>query len=121
MARHNVFRAEGELLAKQYLENMGYEILDENWTFKKAEIDLIAYKNERIIFAEVKTRSSNAFGEPEDFVNKSKQKHLASAADEYVHLMDHQGEIRFYIISVLFDNFGRHTIRHIEDAFWPEK
>lgn len=121
MARHNVFGTEGELLGKQYLEDQAYEILDENWIFKKSEIDLIAYKDGIIIFAEVKTRSSNAFGEPEDFVDQTKQKHLALAADEYIHLMDHQGEIRFDIISVLFDKFGGHTIRHIEDAFWPEE
>lgn len=120
MARHNIFGAEGELLARKYLEELGYEILDENWTFNKAEIDLIAYKDATIIFAEVKSRSSTAFGEPEDFVDLAKQKRLASAADEYIHLMDHQHEIRFDIISVLFDKSGRHIIRHTEDAFWPE-
>jgi putative endonuclease len=45
MARHNVFGNQGELLARKYLEEQGYEILDENWRFRKAEIDLIAYKN----------------------------------------------------------------------------
>jgi putative endonuclease len=53
---------------KTFLEGLGYEILDENWTHGKAEIDLIAYKDKVIIFAEVKTRTGNGFGEPEDFV-----------------------------------------------------
>ena len=44
---------------------------------------------------------------------------MALAADEYIHLMSHQHEIRFDIISVLFDNFGKPVINHIEDAFWP--
>lgn len=120
MARHNDFGSEGELLARKYLEDLGYEILDENWTFNKSEIDLIAYKDATIIFVEVKTRSSTAFGEPEDFVDIVKQKHMALAADEYIYIMDHQNEIRFDIISVLLDKSGRHTIRHTEDAFWPE-
>ena len=120
MARHNDFGNEGELLAKQYLEGQGYEILEENWAFKKAEIDLIAYKDSTIIFAEVKTRSSTYFGKPEEFVNLQKQNLLVLAANEYIHLMDHKHEVRFDIISILFDKFGKHSIDHIEDAFWPE-
>ncbi len=119
MARHNIFGAEGELLAKKYLEEKSYEILEENWTFKKSEIDLIAYKDSKIIFVEVKSRRNNTFAEPEDFVSPEKQKNMALAADEYVYLMDHQYEIRFDIISVLFDKFGEPLIRHTEDAFWP--
>ena len=120
MARHTVFGNEGELLAKQYLEKCGYEILDENWRFKRSELDLIVYKDGLIIFAEVKTRSGNVFGEPEDFVDLAKQKQMVLAAEEYIHIMDHKGEIRFDIISILFNKQGKHTLRHIEDAFWPE-
>lgn len=121
MASHNIFGTQGELIARKYLENKGYEIMDENWTFKKSEVDLIAYKDATIIFAEVKTRSGNNFGEPEDFVNSEKQRLLALAADEYIYLMDHKHEVRFDIISILFDKFGNHTINHIEDAFWPKE
>jgi putative endonuclease len=74
MAGHNVFGNQGELLARKYLEEQGYEILDENWRFRKAEIDLIAYRNPIIIFVEVKARENNRFAEPEDFVSKAKQK-----------------------------------------------
>ncbi|MFA6945389.1 MAG: YraN family protein [Pedobacter sp.] len=119
MARHNTFGTHGELLAKKYFEEQGYEILEGNWTFKKAEIDLILYKDSTIIFAEVKTRKNNTFAEPEDFVGQEKQKLIAMAAGEYIHLMDHRGEVRFDIISILFDKFGNPMIRHIEDAFWP--
>ena len=74
MASHNDLGSKGEDLAKQHLEVAGYEILDENWRFGKAEVDLIAYLDKTIIFVEVKTRSGNAFGEPEDFVDAAKQK-----------------------------------------------
>jgi len=119
MAQHNDLGRLGENLAKTHLEQAGYEILDENWTHGKAEIDLIAYKDKVIIFAEVKTRSGTGFGEPEDFVDIRKQKLLADAADEYIFLMDHQGEVRFDIIAILFKNETSYRLNHIEDAFWP--
>jgi putative endonuclease len=119
MALHLELGRKGESLAKTFLENAGYEILDENWTHGKAEIDLVAYKDKMIMFVEVKTRSGTGFGQPEDFVDVRKQKLLAEAADEYIYLMDHQGEVRFDIISILFDKNANHTLKHIEDAFWP--
>jgi putative endonuclease len=119
MALHLELGRKGESLAKAHLENAGYEILDVNWTHGKLEVDLIAYKDRIIIFTEVKTRTGNWFGEPEDFVDIRKQKLLAEAADEYIYLMNHQGEVRFDIISVLFDKQTNYTIKHIEDAFWP--
>ena len=119
MAQHLDLGRKGESLAKTFLEDSGYEILDENWTHGKLEIDLVAYKDKTMIFAEVKTRTGNGFGEPEDFVDARKQKLLVEAADEYIYLMDHQGEVRFDIISILFDKNSNYTLKHIEDAFWP--
>lgn len=119
MAQHNDLGRKGESIAKAHLENEGYEILDENWTHGKAEIDLIAYKDRVIIFTEVKTRTGNGFGEPEDFVDARKKKLMADAADEYIFLMDHQGEVRFDIIAILFNNETNYKLKHIADAFWP--
>ena len=119
MAKHLDLGRKGESLAKAHLENTGYEIMDENWTHGRLEVDLIAYKDKVIIFTEVKTRTGNGFGEPEDFVDNRKQKLLADAADEYIYLMDHQGEVRFDIIAILFSTDTNYTLKHIEDAFWP--
>ena len=119
MAKHLDLGRKGELMAKLHLEQQGYEILDENWCHGKAEIDLIAYKDKVIIFTEVKTRTGNGFGEPEDFVDNRKQRLLAEAADEYIYLMNHQGEVRFDIIAILFKNEENYKLNHIEDAFWP--
>jgi len=119
MAQHNDLGRRGEALAKAHLEAAGYEILDENWTFGKAEIDIIAYKDQTIIFTEVKTRTGTGFGQPEDFVDNRKQKLMANAADEYIYLMNHQGEVRFDIIAILFTPQNTYTLKHIEDAFWP--
>ncbi|MGF1923865.1 MAG: YraN family protein [Bacteroidia bacterium] len=119
MARHNDLGRQGEQIAKDFLISKGYEILDENWVFERAEIDLIVYFNQIIIFVEVKTRSSTAFGLPEDFVSYAKRERMANAAEEYVNVVIHEGEIRFDIISVLFKKNNSYTINHIEDAFWP--
>lgn len=119
MAIHNDFGKKGEALAKAHLESLAYEILDENWCFGKAEVDLIAYKDKTIVFIEVKARSGNLFGEPEDFVDDKKQKLLTKAAEEYVYIMNYKGEIRFDIISILFNkDFEKYKLKHIEDAFW---
>ncbi|MGI4803284.1 MAG: YraN family protein [Janthinobacterium lividum] len=120
MAEHNDLGRKGEELAKQHLEAAGYEILDENWRFGKAEVDLIAYLNKTIIFVEVKTRTGNAFGEPEDFVDSAKKALLFSAADEFIELMDFNGEAQFDIIAILFDKQGNYRLNHIQDAFWPD-
>lgn len=120
MAEHNNLGRKGEELAKQHLENTGYEILDENWRFGKAEVDLIAYQNKTIIFVEVKTRTGNAFGEPEDFVDAAKQALLVSAADKFIELMDFNGEARFDIVAILFNQQGNYRLNHIQDAFWPD-
>ena len=119
MATHNDDGKKGEALAKAFLEAKGYEILDENWTFGKAEVDIIDYHNKTIIFVEVKARSGNYFGEPEEFVDNKKQQLLTDAAEEYVYVVDHKGEVRFDIISVSFKKgFETYQIKHIEDAFW---
>ena len=118
MAKHNILGQQGEAIARKFLEESGYEILDENWCHGKAEVDLIAYRDKRIIFIEVKTRSSTGFGQPEDFVTDTKQNLLQKAADEYLYIMDFKGEIRFDIVSILFDKQGEYTLKHIEDAFW---
>lgn len=119
MATHNDLGKRGEAIAADYLVEKGYELLEENWIHGKAEVDLIVYLNSQLIFVEVKTRSSNAFGEPEDFVGTAKQKQMALAAEEYIELMDHEGEIRFDVVSILFNTENNYTITHIEDAFWP--
>jgi len=118
MASHLELGRLGEQLAKTHLQSLGYEIIDENWTHGKAEIDLIAYADKTIMFVEVKTRTGTGFGLPEDFVDARKQKLLVDAANEYIYLMEHNGEVRFDIVSVLFDK-ETHTLKHIPDAFWP--
>ena len=119
MARHNDDGKLAEQLAKTYLQNKSYQILEENWRYSRAEVDLIASINNIIVFIEVKARSGTGFGLPEEFVDEKKQKLLSKAANEYIFLKNHQGEIRFDVIAILFKKgFESYDIKHIEDDFW---
>jgi len=120
MALHNDLGVKGEGIAKIYLEENGYEILDENWVYGKAEVDLIAYRDGIMVFVEVKTRTSTAFGMPEEFVQKAKQKQMELASLQYIEIMNHQNDIRFDIIAIVFKKDNTYKLKHIEDAFWPE-
>lgn len=104
----------GEKLAADFLTKKGFEVIARNWRFKRAEIDLIITRDNWIIFVEVKTRSSVAFGEPEEFVDEIKYRNMFDAAEEYVYANNWHGHIRFDIVSV---KLGRETIiEHFEDA-----
>lgn len=74
MASHNELGKLGEELAVEFLQKNAYEILDQNWRYKKAEVDIIARKGETLAIVEVKTRSTDAFGDPQDFVKPKKNK-----------------------------------------------
>lgn len=119
MASHNDLGRRGEEIAKDYLENIGYGILKLNWTYGRAEVDVIAKHQGTLIFVEVKTRTSIDYGEPEDFVNLKKERQLEYAAEAYIEMSGHQGEIRYDIIAIVFENKHLYKINHIEDAFWP--
>jgi putative endonuclease len=109
---------EGEMLARNYLLKQGYNILELNWRYKKYEIDIIAKKDQSIVFVEVKTRKNNTFGEPELFVTKQKQNFLIAAASQYIIQNNIELESRFDIIAILQLN-NNHTVKHLEAAFYP--
>ena len=100
MAFHNELGKKGEELAKEFLQKNGYTILESNFVFQKAEIDIIAQKDDALIVVEVKTRSSVDFGNPQDFVSPKKIKLLVKAIDEYVNLKNIDLSIRFDIICI---------------------
>lgn len=114
---HNLGQ-EGEEIAKKYLTNKGYKILEQNWRFKKYEIDLIATINNQLVIVEVKLRSSIEFGEPEEFVSNKKQHFLIAAAAEYLKLNNIGSDCRFDIVSILKLN-NTLQVKHLEDAFYP--
>ncbi|CAM4084657.1 YraN family protein [Flavobacterium antarcticum] len=118
MAEHNELGKLGEDLATEFLQKNGYEILDRNFTFQKAEIDIIAQKDQTLAVVEVKTRSSVDFGLPQDFVKPKKIQLLVKAVNEYVISRDLDVTIRFDIIAIHKNSAQKFIIEHIEDAFY---
>lgn len=117
MATHNDFGKIAEDLAAEYLQKNGYKVLTRNFRFQKAEIDIIAEKEELIIIIEVKARSTDAFMLPQEAVTKTKIKSIVTAANHYLEEFNRNNEVRFDIISVLPDEKKKLTIEHITDAF----
>jgi putative endonuclease len=117
MAEHNDLGKFGEKLAVDFLRLRGYNILETNWTFQKAEIDIIAQKEDVLAIIEVKTRSSIAFGLPQEFVKTKKIQLLVKAVNAYVNSNNLDLEVRFDIISVYKEN-NEFKLEHIEDAFY---
>lgn len=100
----------GENLALEYLKNRGYEILSNNYRCHFGEVDIIARKNNEIIFAEVKTRSGNSYGYPEEAVDKNKIKHIRKVAEAYI------ADNKLSEISIRFDVISI-ELKHIENCF----
>lgn len=117
MATHNELGKKGEDLAVEYLENEQYTILERNFRFRKAEVDIIASKDTMLIAVEVKTRSTPDFGDPQDFVKPKQIQALVSAMDAYCTTKDLDMEIRFDIVAIIENKAGR-RIEHIKDAFY---
>ena len=117
MAEHNELGKKGEELAVEYLRENGYKILDRNWTFQKAEIDIIAEKDNILAIIEVKTRSSTDFGLPQDFVKPKKIQLLVKAVNAYINDREIDFEVRFDIIAVQ-KNGESFVVEHLTDAFY---
>ena len=110
---------QGEALAQAYLLKKNYEILETNWRYSRAEIDLIVRKDNILIFVEVKTRTDDYWGEPASFVNWKKEDLMITAASAYMEQINHEWEIRFDIVGILWRSDKDYEIKHYEDAFFP--
>lgn len=108
---------DGEDFAAAFLIEKGFKVLERNYRFKKSEIDLIVSRGNWLIFVEVKTRTSTAFGFPEEFVDYNKKLKILEGALEYMYVKDWQGNVRYDIVAVNILG-SKHEIKHIEDAFY---
>lgn len=119
MAKHNEIGNIGEDIAHTFLIDKGMQVLERNWRYKRAELDIIAMEAETMVFIEVKTRSDDILGSPENAVDTRKRKLMIRAAIAYMHHSKHDWTIRFDIVSVILRN-DKPQIDHIQDAFFPE-
>lgn len=104
----------GERQAEKFLKQNKYKIIQKNYTTKFGEADLIALYKDLIVFIEVKTRTSQAYGMPSDAVDRTKRSRYIKIAEYY--LLTHEEYrdycVRFDVIEILNDK-----INHIKDAF----
>ena len=118
MAQHNDFGAQGEDIAIDYLRRKGYVILDRNWRSGHREIDIVARKDDTVVFVEVKARANAFYGNPEDAVTRRKMHLLVLAADAYLRYNAIDLEVRFDVITIT-GTTGKPYIRHYERAVRP--
>ncbi|WP_338356109.1 YraN family protein [Yeosuana marina] len=117
MAQHNELGKKGEQLAVNFLIEKGYDIVERNYRFDKAEVDIIAQKEDILAIIEVKTRSTDDFGNPQDFVKPKQIQRLVKAVNEYVTVNELDVEVRFDIIGIVKQG-NQFKIEHLENAFY---
>lgn len=109
----------GEKAAEEYLRKKKYRILARNYRCPLGEIDLVAEQEKVIVFVEVKTRSSRAFGEPEEAVTRAKQKKLGQLAEYYLKGQNFDDrDVRFDVISIIVNSQDKSLeFSHFQNAF----
>jgi len=108
----------GEAAARKHLEAQGFQILAQRFRCRFGEIDLVGDDGRTLVFVEVKTRSTAAFGKPEESVTARKQARLGQLATAFLvraGLTDRH--CRFDVVAVEEDSRGTLSVRHIPDAF----
>lgn len=113
----------GERVAADHLVSAGFAILDRNWRCNDGELDIVARDGEAIVFVEVKTRSSTAYGDPAEAISAAKAARIRKLA--MLWLQEHRSlptryrrELRFDVVSVLRSQAGgAASVRHLRAAF----
>ena len=118
MAERNETGKQGEFVARQYLEENGYDVLEANWRFHHYELDIVATDGKELIIIEVKTRSDNYLIAPELAVNKGKIRRIVTASDAYARMKGINLPVRFDIICLIKKGASFTVENHIEDAFF---
>ena len=117
MARHNDTGKWGEQLAADKLIADGFTVLHRNWRMGKLEIDIIACRDNVIVFAEVKTRSEFDV-DPLEEVDKRKISHMVRSAEAFLRASDYPYEVRFDLFAIN-GSPDDCKLEHLEDAFYP--
>ncbi|MBW8686893.1 YraN family protein [Chitinophaga rhizophila] len=118
MASHIALGKKGESIAVAHLQLHHYNIIALNWRHRRKEIDIIAGKEDCLVFVEVKTLATDLYGWPEQHVTTVKRRNIQSVATAYMNKMLQLPKIiRFDVISITFQPNGLYELVHIEDAF----
>lgn len=112
----------GEDVAAEHLAARGLTVLERNWRCREGELDLVAAEGERLVVAEVKTRSGTGFGQPAEAVTRAKAARIRRLAQRWLaehHAAGGSGfaEVRFDVLAVLVGRAGAPQVEHYEGAF----
>ena len=106
----------GEDRASDYLQGLGYSIVERNWRCRIGEIDIIARDRDRFVFVEVKTRSADGFGHPFESITEAKAARLRRLVAAWCESRQVSGiKVRLDAISVLV-RAGRVNIEHLKQV-----
>lgn len=121
MARHNELGKWGEQYAADYLQGLGYDIIERDWRIGHRDIDIIARTSDgtTVVFVEVKTRTNDVVTKPDDTVDIKKIRSIGFAANNYIKTKGIVDEVRFDIISIIGNNKENAQLEHIIEAFNP--
>lgn len=121
MARHNELGKWGEQYAADYLQGLGYDIIERDWRIGHRDIDIIARTSDgtTVVFVEVKTRTNDVVTKPDDAVDIKKIRSIGLAANNYIKTKGIVDEVRFDIITIVGSNNDNAQLAHIIEAFNP--
>lgn len=115
--RKHVLGLYGERLAGEYLQSIGYEILERNWRCSLGEIDLIAKDHNRFVFVEVKTRNGSGFGQPLEAITELKLNRIRRLVGEWCRVRQLSGiDVRIDAVGVLVKS-GKVQLEHLKQVF----
>ncbi|MBM3444021.1 MAG: YraN family protein [Bacteroidetes bacterium] len=117
MAAHNQLGAQGEEMAKQWLQEQGFTLLDFNWRIGRFEIDIICLKENKLHFVEVKCRKGTWMGLPESRVNRKKLNNLRSAGAAYLRQKKLRIWVSYDILSITVFSKEKTEYFLIEDVY----
>lgn len=118
MAAKDELGKRGEQLAAAHLEQRGFTIVDRNWRCRQGEIDLVALDRGDLVFIEVKTRSSTAYGHPFEAITVMKLARLRRLAVAWCdsHPVPRR-RIRIDAVAIIVPDIGPVEIDHLEQVF----
>ncbi|MBQ8600182.1 MAG: YraN family protein [Clostridia bacterium] len=106
----------GEQIARKYLLKKGYKIIATNFQCRFGELDLIAQDQNCLVFCEVKTRSAGMVAAPQESVTPAKQRKMIKTAEHWLMENPVDAPLRFDVLAVFPDSFGKWTVEHLENV-----
>lgn len=118
--KHNlIIGSLGENIAKDYLEKKGYRIIDQNYRTRYSEIDLIAIYRQVLIFVEVRAKTGECFGSPEETLSKKKINKISRNCLAYLHQNGWKKDYRIDAVCVVFSKGKKlERISHYKDIIF---